>query len=181
MELHHQQISPGGVESIHEILRLCGLDMHERLGLSHWIPPYPLEALHRSTQERQVYAVFLEDRLVATFTVGTQIPLHYQKISAIWELWGRSRTSALYVNRLAVLPAWQGRGIGRWCMQSIERLAVAQGCEVIRLDAYGKHLGLLSFYTKLGYVPQGHFFFVLQPYGETEAVCFEKSREEFVL
>lgn len=181
MELHHQQIGPGEAERVHEILHWCGLDMQERLGLSHWVPPYPLEALRRSTQERQVFAVFLEDRIVATFTVGTQMPLHYQKIPAIWELWGGSRTNALYVNRLAVLPPLQGKGIGRWCMQSIERLAWAQGCEVIRLDAYGKHQGLLSFYTKLGYVPQGHFFFVIQPYGETEAVCFEKARAEVVL
>jgi GNAT superfamily N-acetyltransferase len=180
-ELHCQQMSPGEVEQVHDMLRLCGLDMQERLGLSHWVPPYPLEALLRSAQERQVYAVFLEGHMVATFTIGTQIPPYYREIPALWERWGLSPTRALYVNRLAVLPALQGKGIGRWCMRRIERLALAQGCEVIQLDAYGKHLELLTFYTKLGYVSQGHFFFTLPPYGETEAVCFEKPRQDFAV
>ncbi len=180
MPVYYKQVGPDEAENIHAILRLCGLDMQERLGLRHWVPPYPLEALRCSTQERQVYAVFLEDRMVATFTVGTVIPLYYRKIPAIWQLWSVFTPKALYVNRLAVLPSFQGQGIGRWCMQCIESLALTQGYDVIRLDTYGKHLGLLTFYTKLGYRPQGHFFFTMQQHGKTEVICFEKARADWI-
>lgn len=38
--LQYKQISPIEIDAAYNILRLCGLDMKERLGLDHWVPPY---------------------------------------------------------------------------------------------------------------------------------------------
>jgi GNAT superfamily N-acetyltransferase len=174
MNLSYKQVNPEEVDALHDILRLCGQDMKDRLGLSHWVPPYPFDAMRRSAQERQVYAVWLDTCVVATFTIGTQPPPYYHTLPGVWESWDASIRLAMYVNRLAVLPSLQGQGIGTWCMHMIERISLQQSCEAIRLDAYDKHSGLHIFYTRLGYNNRGSFTFFMKRYGETGMVCFEK-------
>lgn len=174
MELYYQQLSSTGIEPAHEILRLCGLDMQERLGLNHWVPAYPLEKLRRDAEVRQVYAVLHAKQVIATFTLGTALPASYAKIPAILQLWDTPQPRALYVNHLALLPVFQGCGLGRQCMQTIERMAAEQGCDAIRLDAYSRHAGLQIFYSKQGYRSVGHFFFWSDRRGEAETTCYEK-------
>ncbi len=174
MNLHIKKVGPTEVEPLHEILRLCGLDIQVRFGLAHWTPPYPLELMRKSVEERNVYAVYNDDQLVATFTVGTQPPAFYRTIPGVWEAWDAAGEPALYANRLAVLPEFQGQGIGTWCMEEYEGIARAEGCKAIRLDAYDKHLMLLAWYTKLGYHCRGTFAFYTKLHGETGMACFEK-------
>jgi GNAT superfamily N-acetyltransferase len=179
MNLHRRKVGPDEIEALHEIVRKCGQDMKGRLGLDHWDPPYPLELMRQSAQERSVYAVYNDEQLVATFTVGTQALPYYRTIPGVWEAWDPSGESALYANRLAVLPELQGQGIGTWCMEEYERLARAEGCEAIRLDTYDKHLGLFAWYQKRGYQWRGAFTFHTKLYGETGMVCFEKMKRDF--
>lgn len=174
MELSYQQLSPAGVEPVHDILRLCGLDMQERLGLSHWVPPYPLERLRQDAELRQVYAVLHANQVIATFTLGTVLPATYRQIPAVLPLWDTPLPRALYLNHLALLPAVQGHGLGRQCMRTIESMAADQGCMVVRLDAYSRHAGLQIFYSKLGYRNVGQFLFWSQRRGEAETTCYEK-------
>ncbi len=174
MNLHLKKVGPTEIEPLHEILRLCGLDMRSRFGLAHWIPPYPLELMRKSVEERNAYAVYNDDQLVATFTVGTQPPAYYHTIPGVWEAWDAAGEPALYAKRLAVLPEFQGQGIGTWCMEEYERIARVEECKAIRLDAYDKHLMLLAWYTKLGYYWRGTFAFYTKLHGETGMACFEK-------
>ncbi len=177
MKLERRQIGPSEVEAVHEIMKQCGQDMKERLGLGHWDPPYPLALLRTSAKERRVYAVLTDEQLVATFTVGKEPPSYYHTIAGVWESWDPSGEPALYVNRLAVLPALQGQGIGTWCMQEIEQMASREGYEAIRLDAYGNHLKLVEWYQHLGYHWRGTFVFRTRLYGETCMTCLEKMKE----
>ena len=100
MDLHIQKVGHNGVEPLHEILRLCGLDMQARFDLAHWTPPYPLELMRKSVEECSVYAVYNDDQLVATFTVGTQPPAYYRTIPGVWEAWDAAGEPALYANRI---------------------------------------------------------------------------------
>ena len=93
---------------VHDILRQCGEDMKERFGLTHWIPPYPLHLLRQSAQEKRVYAVCDTEQAIATFTLGNQAPPYYAQLGNIWE---SEQARAVYLNRLAVHPRWQGQGM----------------------------------------------------------------------
>jgi GNAT superfamily N-acetyltransferase len=68
-----------------------------------------------------------------------------------------------------VLPEYQGRGIGTWCMRRVERLARGAGCVAVRLDAYERYAELLRFYEKLGYRRKGTIY-----WKDLGTVCFEK-------
>lgn len=157
------------VENLHAILVACGLDMQAHFGLSHWAPAYPLHLMQRDAAAGYVYAVREGERAIATFTITPQPPSYYDQT-----IWHESCAKALYLHRLAVLPAEQGRGLGRWCMEQVETLARTEGCAAVRFDAYDQHIRLFAFYLHLGYEQRGAFKIVSKLYGETGGIYFEK-------
>ena len=167
LKLQMRRVGPGELKDLHAILHSCGLDMKARLGLGHWDPPYPLHLLQRDAAEKEVYAVIDGEQTVATFTVGTQAPPYYELT-----VWAEPEGRALYVNRLAVLPEEQGRGIGRWCMERVEELARERECAFVRLDVDARHAALARFYERLGYERRDTI--VPERSGETGLTCFEK-------
>lgn len=150
--LRVEKVGPEGVEAIHRVLAVCGLDLERRRGLAHWNPPYPIELLRNDAGKRDVYGVFEGLRLVGTFTVGTSAPRYYGRSKAAWD----PRVAAgLYLARLAVLPPDQARGIGSRCLATAEDLARRAGCGGVRLDACARDRELLAFYERRGYAPRG--------------------------
>lgn len=64
----------------------------------------------------------------------------------------------LYVENLAVLPAWRAHGLGRRLMEQLEQLARERGCQKITLDAYASNQAARAFYERIGYDPSGIHF-----------------------
>jgi GNAT superfamily N-acetyltransferase len=56
----------------------------------------------------------------------------------------------LYLLAMAVTPARQGQGIGRWCMEEVRQIAKAWPADRIRLDAYDAEAGAGEFYARCG-------------------------------
>lgn len=141
---------------VHALLVAAGRDLAAR-GFLNWSTPYPREKLDADVVSREVYAVFTADdgrqrRPVATFTLGAtparaDAPMH----------WRVPEAPARYLNRLAVDPALQGRGLGGWCLERIEELARVAGaasvrCEVLRANAAARRL-----YERHGYEERGEW------------------------
>lgn len=59
------------------------------------------------------------------------------------------------VGRMAVLPAWRGRGVGEALLAELTRVARAQGWRELTLHA---QVGALGFYQRHGYLPVGPRF-----------------------
>lgn len=169
MNLTIQKVTPEQVDALHTILEQCGLDMQAKFGLSHWIPAYPIERLREDARIKSVYAVCEDEPVIATFTIGTQAPYYYAD-----SVWQNPHARALYVNHLAILPAYQGKGIGTWCMQTVEQFALADDCAAVRLDAYDKHAKLHEFYRRLGYQERGTIHVITKSGKEGDAMYFEK-------
>jgi GNAT superfamily N-acetyltransferase len=164
MALAFRRVTPDEVEPLHRILVECGVDMAERLGLTHGTPAYPLDWFRESARDREVYAVDDPVTLVGTFTVGKDPLFDYDP-----GRWTPDTEPALYLNRLAVIPARQGTGLGRACMDEVERIARDQRCGAVRFDCVAAHEDGLAFYDTLGYERRG-------PWREwgIELVLFEK-------
>ena len=155
---------PDEVEKIHKIFVSCGKDMKSRLNLTHWDPPIDIELLSWDALKGNVYGVLDVNEFIATFTISTT-PLNYYTP----DLWENPEEKALHVSHLAVLPEFQGKGIGSWCMKKIEYLAKDWGCSAIRLDAHWKYELSWDFYKKLGYTQRKTI-----DYANYRVVCFEK-------
>ena len=79
---------------------------------------------------------------------------------------------AVYVHKLAILPTWQGKGLGSKCIQAIEKLAIDRSCYSVRLDGVKTHSNLLSFYKNRGYQPVGELIYNSDVW--VDAIVFEK-------
>ncbi len=166
-----RKVTTSEIPDLHQILVKCGLDLQRRFNLSYWAPPYPLERMIRDANNMDVYAVKLNAELVGTFTIRITIPPGYQKYGDI--TWQNPQLSAFYIHRLAVLPFYQGKGIGTWCLEEIEKLAVTHNYFAVRLDAVKTNRKLLKFYKKSGYKQVGELIF--QPQDKyDDAFVFEK-------
>ncbi len=78
----------------------------------------------------------------------------------------------VYLARLAVAPAWQGRGLGRRLVEAVEEWAVLLGLDEVRL---GVRLELPSnheLYRHLGYVEDG-----LAPFSHEPRYSYLKMRK----
>ena len=160
---------PDDIEDMYALIVACGEDMWQRLGLDHWKPPIPLEMFREYALAKDVFAVEDADELVATFTIGFDSPEPYPP-----ESWADKAHRAIYLNKLAVRPNLQQKGLGLWCMNEIERLAIERKCQTLRFDALTRNGPLLGFYDRLGYRRCGDMY-VLDEIGRGwDIVLYEK-------
>lgn len=144
----------------HAIVTACGRAMAAR-GLPYWDPPYPLDRMRAEAAERDVLLVVEDGADVATFTLGATPLTAYTRFERA--------VPALYLNRLAVVPARWGGGLGRFCMSVVEARARAAGARAVRFDAVTANAPLIAFYRGLGYVERGP-----HRIGDLPVTCFEK-------
>jgi GNAT superfamily N-acetyltransferase len=147
-ELRIHSASIAEVEVLYAILVECGLDVRDRLGLTHWAPAYPRHLFEEQVAKGEVFSVetAANGETVATFAASDQAP-RYLDLS----LWVSDGEPCLYLARLTVLPRLQRRGIGQACIATAERLALERGRRSVRLDAAEQHAELVRWYLKLGY------------------------------
>ena len=146
-ELTIRPVSSEDAETLYSILVECGLDMRDRLGLTHWVPAYPRGLFEEHIKKGIVYSVEVRGgKPAATFTASHDAP-SYLDLS----LWPSNAEPSLYLTQLAVSPRLQRRGIGRTCVTTVERLALEHDCYSVRLDVTEAHAELLGWYLELGY------------------------------
>ena len=147
-ELRIRSASTADVEELHAVLVACGLDLSDRLGLTHWVPAYPRNLLEEQVAKSWVFAVEKREKaeIVATFTTSREAPT-YLDLS----LWDGAGEPSLYLAHLAVLPHLQHIGIGRACVAAVEELALGGSCRSVRLDVAARHSELLAWYLRLDY------------------------------
>jgi GNAT superfamily N-acetyltransferase len=150
-----------------DLLQRCARDMMERRGFDNWARWLDETAdwMREQIATLDVYAVLEDDQLVATFTVQ-YLPMRY--MDAV--VWREPDASAIYLRRLAVLPEYQGHGIGAWCIDAFERMARDNGFKTARLDAHYSAATLHAYYERFGYQPRG----LIMLDTVRGVVCFEK-------
>jgi GNAT superfamily N-acetyltransferase len=153
-DLRARRAGEGDVDGVHALLAAAGRSL-ARQGFGNWDPPYPIERLRADVRERDVYVV--HDHVideggapVATFTLAPIPTRPYEP-----EPWLERGVLALYLNRLAVDPLLQGRGVGGWCLARVEALAREAGAAAVRCDVLAANVALRASYERRGYVARG--------------------------
>ena len=154
-------------ESAHCIIVECGQDMAS-IGYTHWTDPYPLDRFIDDAERNNVYALFLRDRIIATISLFDKPPTHINLAA-----WPDADDPAIYVARLAVRPAFQSQGWGRFLMHFSEVTARALGRNSVRLATVATYPPIRRFYQKLGYSERGSY-----PLFRFEVVAYEKQVTE---
>jgi GNAT superfamily N-acetyltransferase len=108
------------------------------LAYAKWVPvigrePVPMTVDYvKVVQEHRIDLVYLDDALVALIET---VP----------------KADHLLIESVAVLPSFQGRGLGRQLMAHAERICAALGLGEIRLYANKLFVENLQLYLRLGY------------------------------
>lgn len=150
-------------EIAHNIILECGQDMAS-MGYTHWTDPYPLDRFCDDAERGSVYGLFVRRSAIATISVFPEPPDYLDA-----SLWSANHTPAMYVARLAVRPAYQGKSYGRFLMHFAEVAAHTWKRSWIRLAAVATYPPIRSFYEKLGYQEASSY-----PLFKFEIVAYEK-------
>ncbi len=97
----------------------------------------------------RVFVVREDTEIIATLRLTTKKPW------AIDTSYFTACQRPLYLLAMAVTPARQRKGIGRWCLEEAQRAANAWPADAIRLDAYDADAGAGCFYARCGFTEVG--------------------------
>ena len=126
------------VDAIFRILRKCGYNMAKK-GLFHWIPSYSRRAIRKDCDNKTVVLVW-DDAL--------------NSYSSTFQMYVNAEGN-LYVRKIATLPQFEGRGIGKKNLKYLEQFGKDNGCPKMCLDVYAKSKVAVGFYMHNGFVEVG--------------------------
>lgn len=128
-------------------------DLTRRYGRGHWSCVGTDKSVLRDIRTSRVLLAAAGAIAVGTVRLATKRPW------AIDPDYFSACGKALYLTDMAVLPGFQGQGIGRRCMEQARVLAREWPADAIRLDAYDGPAGAGGFYAKCGFTERGRVTF----------------------
>jgi ribosomal protein S18 acetylase RimI-like enzyme len=145
-----RRAGPSDADEVVRLLHAAARRLAEQ-GYMNWTPPFPAERVAADVATREVYLVQAAagGSALGTWTLGPDAPRPYDPSP-----WPEPSAPALYLNRLAIDPAAQGRGLGGWCLDEIGRLAGARA-SAVRCEVLAQNARLRGLYERHGYVLRG--------------------------
>ena len=128
-----------GLYRVSAILHQAGKDMAKKYDLHHWDNSQFKNAiiLLLCLLKNKIYLVYDQNnQAVATFQVKKQ-------------------NDSFRFQKLATLPSFAGKGVGSYCLHTIEEMAKDVGCEWVALEVYDKSRHAIAFYRNRGYTVCG--------------------------
>ena len=141
-----RRVGPEDVRAVREIRLRAAEDLTARYGVGHWSGVSTLRTLKKRALEQPIFAIENDGAMVGTFTLSEKKIGFYRKS---W--FAQPEDPAIYLTDMAIDPAEQRKGSGRWCMKRIESIARSSGLRAVRFDAYDAPAGAGAFYRKCGY------------------------------
>jgi GNAT superfamily N-acetyltransferase len=136
-------------DEIANLRTAAGAALAKKHGPGHWAGISTDAGVMRDIRASQVLIVIGRGRIAGTLTLQKKKPW------AIDPSFFTAVARPVYLINMAVLPRWQGKGVGRALLKEADRMAVEAGYGAIRLDAYEGPAGAGGFYKRCGYKAAG--------------------------
>lgn len=134
------------ISIIVELLNKVTLNLHEK-NINQWTYPWDLEEINTDIKNKNTYVITIDKLIVGTFSI---------KDMDINEILHISKPNNLYLYRIAILPAYQGKNIGlkaiSYAFQVSRNLS-----KTLYLDCWAGNIKLKSFYSEAGFDYCGDF------------------------
>ncbi len=127
-----------GLYRITYILNECGKEMAKRYSLNHWKNPFLKSAVIVliCALRNDMYLVTEGNKYIATFQTNII-------------------DKTIFFEKLGTLPTEEGRGIGSFCLRSIEEIGKKNNCMQATMDVYELSKHAITFYEHNGYHVSG--------------------------
>ena len=123
-------------------------------GIKQWDKTYPnAQTIEEDVRNGDLHLCICDGKIAAAFALNRKVEPDYETTK-----WQKPEANWIAMHRLCVNPDFQRMGIGRACMQEIERFAQENGCNAIHLDTFSENMKALSLYRSLGFIEVGEAF-----------------------
>lgn len=111
-----------------------------------WNDEYPFYILKNDINNKEMYVIEIDDKIIGTFSLSTFDNPEYHVIN-----WTSDNKKWFYLNRLVVLPSEQRKGYAKYAMNYIAKYAKENGFETIRLTVHKDNIYAIKLYEKFGF------------------------------
>ena len=154
MELEFRRAGTDDLDALVALYGAAAQDMREK-GIDQWDEYYPdREILAEDVESGDMTLGFLDGQLACAYVVNREYDPEYE-LGA----WEHTEGDFCVLHRLCVNPQLQGRDLARQAMARMEKTALEQGFDSVRLDVFSQNLHAQRLYEKLGYRRTGEVRF----------------------
>ena len=126
-----------------------------RQGIDQWDEYYPdREILAEDVESGDMTLGLLDGELACAYVVNREHDPEYEMGA-----WEHTQGDFCVLHRLCVNAEMQGQGLARQAMAHMEKKALEQGFDSVRLDVFSRNLHAQRLYEKLGYRRTGEVRF----------------------
>lgn len=136
-------------------------------GNFQWDHTYPNgEAFAKDIEQQQLWLALIDNKIAGIAAITTDQYPEYAEVGL------NIHETAIVVHRLAVDPAYQGKGVAKFLMKKAEDLAIDRHIDVLRIDTNSKNAATQALFVKLGYSFAGEIGLNFRP--DMRFYCYEK-------
>ena len=136
-------------------------------GNLQWDDDYPNMSVFASDVENGLlWVVEIDQSIAGVAAITTDQYPEYADVG--WDI----TEAAIVVHRLAVDPAFRGRGVAAALMRQAEVVATEKGIQVLRVDTNTQNQATRRLFPKVGYVCAGEIGLRFRP--GLKFLCYEK-------
>ena len=155
------------LEQIYSLTKTCAKHMIAN-GIFQWNEKYPSkEVLQKDIDLQQIWKLEVNKTIVGIIVLTEVEDKEYLNVK-----WLTKNVNNIYAHRLAVLPAYQGKGYAQKLMDFAENYASNNKYSSIRLDTFSQNKRNQLFYEKRNYTKLENIYIPNQ--SEHPFYCYEK-------
>lgn len=150
MELNYRQALPDDIQEINLLIQKAIAEM-ERNNILQWDEFYPTkEDISEDIQKEQLYVGCAAHRIAVIFAINEECDIEYKT-----GRWKEPKKPFAVLHRLCVHPEFQHKGVAKQALFYVEKKALAEGRQAVRLDVYSKNPYAVRLYLGCGYQKTG--------------------------
>ncbi len=163
------RVRPGRAEDVEPVMALVrrAVPLMRQAGNLQWDDAYPnAEVFAEDAARGQLWIAEEDGRVAGVAAITEDQEPEYADAGLDPD------EPAIVVHRLAVDPAFRGRGVAEALMRQAEEVARARGIMALRLDTNTENEATRRLFPKLGYVLAGEIGLAFRP--GRRFLCYEK-------
>lgn len=146
MYINFRSAKESDAKAVLDIFRRAAQKMTEQ-GIDQWDEFYPdISDVTNDVSECCMFVGEHDGQIVSVYTLNRKWDEEYKN-----GLWKYPKDSCAVIHRLCVASRFQHSGIGRLTMQHIEKTAIDENIQSLRLDVFSKNPYAIRLYQKLNY------------------------------
>ena len=154
------------LDSVMKLVRAV-VPLMRAIGNLQWDEKYPnIAVFTRDLELAQLWAAEINGQIAGIAAITTDQEVEYANVG--WDI----SELAVVVHRLAVDPAFQGKGVAAALMMQAEAVARERKISVLRVDTNTHNQATQKLFPKLGYTFSGETELGFRP--ELRFLCYEK-------